>query len=99
VRLDIYTPWLAQRDLAWCSVRLEAIEQHVCRIVGSLRSPLANLGRAGYTYHLLHIQTHPIAPLFVVGNADAAGLASEGQLRFDKERVSSMFRAGMANAI
>ncbi|CAL5226093.1 g8909 [Coccomyxa viridis] len=42
--------------------------------------------RKGYTYHLLHIQTHPIAASAMVGNADAVGLAYEGQLSFDKER-------------
>ena len=65
------------------------MQQQLRRVISPSRSPLANLARAGYTYHLLHIQTHPIAASAMVGNADAAGLAVEGQLSFDKERVSS----------
>ena len=45
----------------------------------------ANVVRAGYTYHLLHVQTHSYQlPRLGLGNADVAGLAFDGQLAFDQ---------------
>ena len=45
------------------------------------------LMRPGWKFHLLHVQTRPIATSLLVANADTAALAFAGQDIVDDERV------------